>query len=85
MRWRAERWMKVRHVPSALAHDPWFVVANGVAMLRHTFRGTTLKTWTGLETERDAFRRYRNIRRCEREFFPGVAPPAAQATALQES
>jgi len=85
MRWRAERWMKLRHVPSALAHDPWFVLANGVAMMRHTFRGTKLKTWVGLESEREAFRRYRSIRRREREFFPATPPPAARAGAPQES
>jgi hypothetical protein len=42
-------------------------------MLRHTFRGTTLKTWIGLESERDAFRRYKTIRRAERDFFPPEA------------
>ena len=69
MRWRAERWMKVRHMPSAIAHDPGFVIDELARMLRHTFRGTTLKTWLGLESERDAFRRYKAIRRREREFF----------------
>jgi hypothetical protein len=42
-------------------------------MLRHTFRGTSLKTWLGFETERDAFRRYKQIRRRERDFFPDEA------------
>ena len=28
MRWRAERWMKVRHLPVALRHDPGFVALN---------------------------------------------------------
>jgi hypothetical protein len=69
LRWRAERWMKVRHLPAAFRHDPRFVIANGLRMLRHTFRGTTLKTWMGLEAERDAFRRYKAIRTREREFF----------------
>jgi hypothetical protein len=41
-------------------------------MLRHTFRRTTLRTWLGLESQRDAFRRYKAIRRAEREFFPDV-------------
>jgi radical SAM superfamily enzyme YgiQ (UPF0313 family) len=68
LRWRAERWMKVRHLPAVLAHDTAFVARNGLRMLRHTFRGTTMKTWMGLESERDAFRRYKNIRRAEREF-----------------
>ena len=30
MRWRAERWMKVRHLPAALAHDPGFVLRHGL-------------------------------------------------------
>ena len=49
-----------------------YVARNGLRMLRHTFRGTTLRTWLGLESQRDAFRRYKAIRRAEREFFPGV-------------
>ena len=72
LRWRAERWMKVHHLPVVLRHDPGFVRANGLRMLRHTFRGTTLRTWLGLESERDAFRRYKAIRRSEREFFRGT-------------
>ncbi len=69
MRWRAERWMKVRHVPAVLAHDPLFVLRHGLRMFRHTFRGSTLRTWLGLESPRAAFARYKAIRRREREFF----------------
>jgi hypothetical protein len=69
MRWRAERWMKLRHLPVAFAHDPGYVLKNGIDMLRFTFRGSTLRTWLGLESEREAFRRYKQIRRREREFF----------------
>jgi radical SAM superfamily enzyme YgiQ (UPF0313 family) len=69
LRWRAERWMKLRHMPPALAHDPAFVLKNGIRMLRHTFRGSTLKTWLGLESEREAFQRYRAIRRNERMYL----------------
>jgi radical SAM superfamily enzyme YgiQ (UPF0313 family) len=72
MRWKAERWMKVRHFPTALRHDPVYVTRNSVKMMRHTFRGSTLRTWLGLETERDAFRRYKAIRAKEREFFPAA-------------
>jgi len=75
MRWRAERWIKLRHLPLAIKHDPGFVMKHGLKMLRHTFRGTTLKTWLGLESELAAFRRYKAIRRAEREFFP---PPATR-------
>jgi hypothetical protein len=49
-----------------------YVARNGLRMLRHTFRRTTLRTWLGLESQRDAFRRYKAIRRAEREFFPDV-------------
>jgi radical SAM superfamily enzyme YgiQ (UPF0313 family) len=73
LRWRAERWMKVRHMRAAIAHDPWFVLTHGRRMLAHTFRGSTLRTWLGLESERAAFERYREIRRKEREYLPTVA------------
>jgi len=84
-RWRAERWMKVRHLPAVLAHDPWFVARHGARMLRHTFRGTILRTWLGLESERAAFGRYRAIRRREREYVPddGVRVSTASAAALE--
>jgi radical SAM superfamily enzyme YgiQ (UPF0313 family) len=74
MRWRAERWIKVKHMPDAFAHDTRFVLTHWHRMLRHTFRGATWKTWLGLESSRDAFRRYKAIRRREREFFPPPAP-----------
>ncbi|MBI4475680.1 MAG: B12-binding domain-containing radical SAM protein [Acidobacteria bacterium] len=69
MRWRAERWMKLRHLPPVLAYSPRFVMRNGVRMLAHTFRGSSLKTFLGLESEREAFRRYKEIRRIEREYL----------------
>ena len=69
MRWRAERWMKVRHFPAALRRSPWFVLRHAKAMLGHTFRGCTLRTLVGLEDERLAFERYRAIRRAEAEFL----------------
>ena len=84
MRWRAERWMKVRHMPSAFAHDPGFVIRNGRRMLQHTFRGATLRTWLGLEPVREAFRRYKAIRRREREFFPPAPPQAPGAGTMAQ-
>jgi hypothetical protein len=74
-RWQAERWMKVRHMPAALRHDPWFVLSHAHRMFAHTFRGASWRTWLGLEDERSAFRRYRERRRREREYVP--LPPAA--------
>jgi radical SAM superfamily enzyme YgiQ (UPF0313 family) len=70
MRWRAERWMKLRHFPAALRHDPLFVARHAHRMFGHTFRGSTWRSALGLESERDAFRRYKQIRRREREYVP---------------
>src|SRR5467141_2615982 len=68
LRWKAERWMKLRHLPAALAHSPWFVLRHAGAMLRHTFRGSSLKSWLGLEDDRAVFARYQALRRAEREY-----------------
>lgn len=68
IRWKRERWMKVRHMPAALRHDPWFVLRHAPQMLAHTFRGCTLRSALGLEDERKAFERYKTIRRREREY-----------------
>ncbi|HEX2443757.1 MAG TPA: radical SAM protein [Vicinamibacterales bacterium] len=70
MRWRAERWMKLRHFPAALRHDPVFVARYARRMFGHTFRGSTWRSALGLESERDVFRRYKQIRRREREYVP---------------
>ena len=68
MRWKAERWMKFRHIPVALRHDPGFVVFRGWRMLWHTFRGSSIRSMLGLESDRKVFERYREIRRAEREY-----------------
>lgn len=68
-RWRAERWMKVRHIPSVLAHNPQFVLRNGWRMLAHTFRGSSLRSALGLESEQTVFARYRQMRRAERAYL----------------
>jgi radical SAM superfamily enzyme YgiQ (UPF0313 family) len=72
LRWRAERWMKLRHFPSALIHSPLFVLRHGFAMLAHTFTGTTIRSLLGLEDERAVFGRYRACRRAERNYLPPV-------------
>jgi radical SAM superfamily enzyme YgiQ (UPF0313 family) len=66
MRWKAERWMKMRHFPVVLGHDPLFVLQNGARMISHVFRGCNWKTFLGLEDEHAAFQRYRAIRQSER-------------------
>jgi anaerobic magnesium-protoporphyrin IX monomethyl ester cyclase len=66
LRWKADRWMKLKHMPAALRHSPWFVLRNAPAMLRHTFAGTSLRSILGLESDRAVFQRYRAIRREQR-------------------
>jgi radical SAM superfamily enzyme YgiQ (UPF0313 family) len=68
LRWKAERWMKVRHMPAAFRHDPWFVLRHAPKMLAHTYRGSTLRSMLGLEDNRRAFERYKAIRRQERVY-----------------
>jgi hypothetical protein len=68
LRWKAERWMKVHHIPVALRHDPSFVLLRGWRMLAHTFRGSSIRSALGLESEKKVFERYRAIRRAEREY-----------------
>jgi hypothetical protein len=69
MRWKAERWMKIRHMPAALWHDPWFVVRHAGEMFAHTFRGCTLRSMLGLEDDQRAFERYKAIRQRERAYL----------------
>ncbi len=68
LRWKAERWMKVRHMPAAFRHDPWFILSHAPQMVAHTFRGSTLRSMIGWEDERAAFERYKAIRQQEREY-----------------
>jgi hypothetical protein len=68
-RWRAERWMKVRHMPAVMAHEPLFVLRNWWKMLAHTFRGTSIKSLLGLESDKRVFQRYRNLRSGERVYL----------------
>jgi len=83
MRWRAERWMKVRHMAAAFGHDPAFVLRNAFRMLAHTFRGTTWRSAVGLEDARAVFQRYRAIRKREREYldWPDPLPADLSRTA----
>jgi anaerobic magnesium-protoporphyrin IX monomethyl ester cyclase len=67
LRWRAERWIKLRHLPAAFFHNPLFVLRHGLEMMRHTFTGTTLRSLVGLESARVVFERFRRSRREERE------------------
>jgi hypothetical protein len=80
LRWQAERWMKVRHIPAVFRHDPMFVLKNARRMLAHTFRGSNWRSMLGLEDEREAFQRYRAIRRREREYVDWPDPLASQGS-----
>jgi anaerobic magnesium-protoporphyrin IX monomethyl ester cyclase len=68
VRWKAERWMKLRHIPVALLHNPRFMLKSWPRILAHTFRGSSLRSVIGLEDERRTFERYRDIRRVERAY-----------------
>jgi radical SAM superfamily enzyme YgiQ (UPF0313 family) len=68
LRWQAERWMKLRHMPAAFAHSPLFLLRNAPKMFLHTFRGSTIRSFFGFEDERKAFRRFQAIRRAERAY-----------------
>jgi len=83
LRWNAERWMKLRHMPAALRHDPWFVLRHAPRMLAHTFRGTTWRSIVGLESSREVFARYRRLRQEERQYldWPDPLPAAPPASA----
>jgi radical SAM superfamily enzyme YgiQ (UPF0313 family) len=79
LRWKAERWMKVRHIPTAFRLHPGFVLRYGRRMLAHTFRGTSWRALVGLETSRDTFRRYRQIRTRERQYLDWPDPLSVDA------
>ncbi|MFB3905530.1 MAG: radical SAM protein [Acidobacteriota bacterium] len=69
LRWKAERWIKLRHFPKAFLHDPLFVFRHGREMLAHTFRGSSWKYFLGMEDERTVFARYQAIRQAERQYL----------------
>jgi anaerobic magnesium-protoporphyrin IX monomethyl ester cyclase len=69
IRWRAERWMKLRHFWPAVTHSPLFVLRHAHRMLGHTFRGASWRSLVGLENERVVFERYRKIRAAERQYL----------------
>lgn len=68
LRWRSERWIKARHVFHVFLDRPAFVLRNVFRMFAFTFRGSTWRTFLGLEDEREAFSRYRAMRARERDY-----------------
>jgi radical SAM superfamily enzyme YgiQ (UPF0313 family) len=69
MRWRAERWMKMKHFPAAFVHSPLFVLRHGRQMLAHTFTGSTMRSLLGFEDAAAVFARFRARRRAERDYL----------------
>lgn len=69
LRWKAERGMKTRHLPAVFRHDPLFITRNAIAMAAHTYRGSKLRNILGLEDDRQAFIRYKQIRGRERVYL----------------
>ncbi len=66
--WKAGRWMKTKHIPAVLRHDPWFVLSNAHKMLAHNFRGTSIRSALKLEDDRKSFQRYKAIRKAEHDY-----------------
>lgn len=70
LRWRAERWLKLRHLPTALLHSPGFAVRHGMQVLAIPSEAAHSGHWWGSRTSgrssRDTglFER-RNGRMCE--------------------
>jgi radical SAM superfamily enzyme YgiQ (UPF0313 family) len=83
MRWKHERWMKVRHLPATFRHNPLFVLRYGRRMLAHTFRGTSWRSLVGLESARDVFRRYRAIRERERHYVDWPDPLSPRESSVE--
>jgi len=83
LRWRAERWMKLKHLPAAFVHSPWFSLRNSLAMTAHTFAGTTIRSMFGLEGQWSVFERYRQARRLARTYVE--LPPEVSEQPLPEA
>jgi anaerobic magnesium-protoporphyrin IX monomethyl ester cyclase len=83
MRWRDERWMKLRHFPSALIHSPRWVLRHSREMLSHTFSGSTWRSLVGLESDREVFMRFRQHRQQERLSLLEVRGSATASDVVQ--
>ena len=68
LRWKADRWIKTRHILTALWTNSW-LLSHSMVLLRNTFRGCSVKSLVGLEDERIAFERYRTLRAEERAYI----------------
>jgi anaerobic magnesium-protoporphyrin IX monomethyl ester cyclase len=85
LRWRAERWIKLKHLPAAFVHNPWFVLRHGAEMLRYTFAGTTVQSMLGLQDAHAVFNHYRDSRRRARGYVTVDAGTGACTGAVTAS
>ena len=85
LRWRAERWIKLKHFPEACRRNPGFVARHGWEMLAHTFAGSTWRSLCGLENDRAAFQRFRERRRQERDACLPLGPQESSATSAGQA
>jgi len=69
LRWRAERWIKIRHMPVAFLHSPKYILRHAHRMFAETFQGSTIKSFLGLENNHKAYQRYRAIRTKQRAYL----------------
>ena len=70
MRWRAERWMKLRHFWPVLLHSPWFVLRHGHEMLgAHVSRRLVAIAARAREPSTTCSRATREFRRMERRYL----------------
>ena len=68
MEYQGEIGRGASHKPVVIRHDPRWVLFEGWKMFAHTFRGSSIRSALGLESEKKVFERYRAIRRDEREY-----------------
>ncbi len=61
--------IKAKRYWAPFKHDSLFVVRLVKNALTFNFRGSTLKTFLGLEDEEQAFKRYRGLRAIERTYI----------------
>jgi hypothetical protein len=71
-------------MPVACRHSPGFVVRHGLAMLTHTFAGSTVRSALGLESQRAVFERFRERRRQQRAAATSVDVRSSEEVTREE-
>ena len=75
LRWRAERWMKVRHMPGVLRHYPGFVLRHGPRDAGAHVPRQHLALGARTRERARRLQRYKARRAAEREYVPAPIPP----------